>query len=68
MKCPYCEEEMDWGVVQSAKQVFWSEKKHKVFFNPNESQGDISIAPFGWNGCATPGFYCKRCRKVIIDV
>lgn len=68
MKCPYCEEEMEVGLVQSAKSIFWSERKHKFSFNANERQGEVSIAPLAWNGCVANGFYCEKCRKVIIDV
>lgn len=50
MKCPYCGVEMEKGVIQSARQIFWSYHKNNLIFSPNEDKGDVVIAPFGWNG------------------
>lgn len=49
MKCPYCGVEMEKGVIQSARQIFWSYHKNNLIFSPNEDKDDVVIAPFGWN-------------------
>ncbi len=67
MECPYCGDEMDKGVIQSAREIFWSIKKKKVFFISDISNGDVSIAPFGWSGSKAEAYLCKSCKKMIID-
>lgn len=65
MKCPYCNKEMEYGAVQSARDIFWGEKKHKLFFKPgNEKE---FILANGWNGCAINAYCCRDCEKIIID-
>ncbi|MBU5677685.1 hypothetical protein KQI88_14790 [Alkaliphilus sp. MSJ-5] len=67
MECPYCRDEMDKGVIQSAREIFWSINEKKVFFIADVSNGDVSIAPFGWNGSKAEAYLCNNCKKVIID-
>ena len=38
MKCPYCNEEMKKGYIQSARQMFWGEKKHRMSFIPHGAE------------------------------
>lgn len=64
MKCPYCNNEMEQGFVQSARDIFWSKEKHKVFFNVRE--GELTIAK-GLNGCIRKANCCKICKKIIVD-
>ncbi len=40
MKCPYCGKEMISGVVQSARQVFFTTKAHKFCFAPDSKRSD----------------------------
>ena len=35
MKCPYCGNEMESGVVQSARTIFFTTKEHKNWFFPD---------------------------------
>ena len=67
MLCPYCGEEMDKGFVQSARPIFWSVEKKKMFYLPSETKGDISIAK-GGNGCVKESYLCRKCKKIIIDI
>lgn len=62
MKCPFCDNEMENGYIQSARDIFWGRKKHKLFFMNDE----ISIAS-GWNGSTKEAYACKVCQKIIID-
>ncbi len=57
---------MDKGIIQSAREIFWSTNKKKLFITSNEGKGDISIAN-GMNGAVIQGYICKRCRKIILD-
>lgn len=67
MKCPYCEKKMKRGAIQSAREIFWSNYKRRLFFRPNIDKGDVSIAPFGLNGTVKEAYLCKNCKKVIND-
>jgi len=67
MKCPYCDTEMEKGVIQSAREVFWSCKKRKLFFRASADKGDVLIAQLGWNGSFAESYLCRRCKKVIFD-
>lgn len=67
MLCPYCGEEMDKGVVQSGRKIFWTRNKKKMFWVPNSSKGDITIAG-EMNGWTKEANLCKECRKIIIDL
>lgn len=67
MLCPYCGKEMEKGLIQSARPIFWSIKKKKMFFIASSAQGDISIAK-GGNGCVREAFLCKDCNKIQVDL
>lgn len=67
MKCPYCGAEMEQGYVQSARGIFWSTKRRKLFILPTYE--DVEIAPMSWTASANENSYlCRKCNKVIIDL
>jgi hypothetical protein len=55
---------MEQGYIQSARDIFWSKKKHKVFFKANEDE--IMIAN-GFNGSIIKADFCGFCKKIIVD-
>ena len=65
MNCPYCSSEMTKGFVQSARQIFFTTKKHKVHFLAREDEQILSkhsrMAPTCRALC------CTKCKKVILD-
>ncbi len=65
MVCPYCKEEMDLGVMQSARTIFWSKRKNKIFFIP--SKDDITVAK-GMNGSYKECYFCSNCNKILMDL
>ena len=67
MQCPYCGNEMERGFVQSARPVFWSPEKKKVFFKPS-LQEDFEISEGFWNGSFAESHFCRNCKKVILSV
>lgn len=66
MMCPYCGKQMKNGYIQSAREIFWSTQKKKLFFKAMGRE-DKPLASFGWNGSSAIAFYCDNCRKVVID-
>ena len=65
MKCPYCNDEMTEGFVQSARQVFFTTEKHKLSF---WAEGNEQIlTQDNWTVPTCTAFCCTKCKKVIID-
>lgn len=67
MKCPYCNEEMKKGYIQSARPIFWAEEKHKMFFKP-EGDAEFSLSKGILNGSAGEAYCCQKCKKIIIEI
>jgi len=68
MKCPYCENEMEQGFIQSGREAFWTRKKRKWLGMANPDDGDIVIAPLDYFFYSfAESYLCRRCRKVIYD-
>ena len=66
MICPYCNCEMEKGFIDQARitiPVYWyPAERERGFFK--SVKRDIKItSPFD----STPAYYCKDCRKLIID-
>ena len=64
MKCPYCDNEMVSGYLQSARDIVWGESKHKIFFEAGDH--DITLAR-GLSGAITEASCCPTCKKIIIN-
>ena len=66
MKCPYCNEDMKMGYIQSARPMFWGEKKRKLFWFPRREE-EVEITKNPWDNSAE-AYYCAKCENVIIKV
>lgn len=66
MKCPYCNEEMTPGYIQSRDGVYWNNKERKVAALP-----PINGIKLSTNGnlftSSAKAFNCPKCKKIIID-
>lgn len=68
MKCPYCGREMITGVVQSARQIFFTSKAHKFWFVPDAAvDGEVLLSAHNWTRPTCTAFRCPECQKVILD-
>lgn len=67
MNCPYCNKEMEKGVIQSPHEINWQSKKR--FFGRADLYGDaVLLAKLDFfKGCAAEAWLCRECKKVIID-
>ena len=67
MNCPYCDKEMQKGViVANAKwSVVWkAEDEHGIV----NDEGKVKLSKAPWLGpCEIEAFYCDDCKKMIID-
>ena len=65
MTCPYCNSEMTQGFVQSARQIFFSTKKHRFHFLARE--GEQILTKHSWTAPTCKALCCTQCKKVILD-
>lgn len=67
MNCPYCNEKIEKGFIQSAQELSWKNKKsfiNKASLNP----GSIMLSEFSiLKGSAIISYCCRRCEKITID-
>ncbi len=67
MKCPYCNQEMEQGVIQSPHELSWKKKK-SIIGRANFHEGSVILSKLSLlKGCAAKAFCCRNCEKVIID-
>lgn len=69
MKCPYCHNEMESGMLQSGRQIFFSKKRKKFLMLADSGKGDIVVAKMDWlYSSFTFAHYCPNCNKMVIDL
>lgn len=67
MKCPYCNEEMENGVIQSPHEISWKCKKH-IFGRAAFHEGSVVLSELSFlKGSAVRAFCCRKCEKIVID-
>lgn len=70
MKCPYCSNEMELGVIQSPHEISWKKGLKRpvvgraVFHPDSVVLSELSFM----KGSAVKAYLCRSCRKVIIDL
>ncbi|NLM84991.1 MAG: hypothetical protein GX189_09885 [Clostridiales bacterium] len=69
MKCPYCQKELEPGLIQSPREIAWVKGKNGHFFGSADLyEGSVVLSAFSFiRGSAVKAFLCRDCRKVIID-
>lgn len=67
MNCPYCNQPMKRGYLQSGQGFIWSsEKKEDIFIASKDS--DINFRKRLFKGCYVESWYCADCKKLVTDV
>lgn len=64
MKCPCCGKEMESGVVQSAREIFFTNKHHKNWFIPDKSNGEVLLSTHNWTRPTCVAHHCESCKKI----
>lgn len=68
MKCPFCGNVMTNGIVQSARQIFFTTKAHKNWFLPDvATREEIVLSSHNWTGPTCVAYHCAACKKVVLD-
>ena len=71
MTCPYCNNKLASGSIQSRGTIRWfPDKTKRIEWHPWVSPkdgvtvGPCGVGPFGY--ALEPAFYCPKCQTVII--
>ena len=69
MKCPYCSNEMEEGIIQSPQEISWKKGvKRPLAGRAQFHEGSIVLSELSlMKGSAVKAFLCRTCMKVIID-
>lgn len=69
MKCPYCNGEMEKGLIHSTQEISWIKGEKRLLFARADMYKDsviLSERSF-WKGSACVAYNCQNCQKVIVD-
>lgn len=69
MKCPYCGEDMEKGLIQNQNELVWLPgNNRKLFVRARFHEGAVVLSKLSvLKGSAVTAYICKKCEKVIID-
>ena len=62
MKCPFCQEEMSEGFLESARYFTWKSK------DENGKKREYVLVKSYMGGAKLKGEMCPYCRKLILDI
>ena len=65
MNCPYCNNELECGVIQSQHEIRWQKARH-IFATHSDTSIMLSDRNI-WRGSAIKAFLCRECSKIVID-
>lgn len=65
MKCPTCGQEMEEGVVQSAREIFFTIEPHRFWFKVKKEE--VLLSSHNWTRPTCVAYLCRNCQKVVID-
>ena len=65
MLCPWCNQEMEVGAVQSKDWIFFT--RHPRSLGLGLRDGDIAIMRKGFFRRRVAAWHCGGCRRVVID-
>jgi hypothetical protein len=67
MKCPYCNNEMKLGVIQSPHEINWKPKKSYIFGNASFHEDAVVLSELSlFKGSCVNAYHCLDCKKIII--
>ena len=65
MRCPFCGNDMEKGLLQSGNMIVWVKKKHYLSLLPRD--GEVVLDRNYLTGASVPSWICKECKKVISE-
>ena len=69
MTCPYCNNVMEEGIIQSSQELSWKKgTKRPIFGRAGFHKDSIVLSKLSFmKGSAVKALLCRKCMKVIID-
>ena len=69
MTCPFCNNSMEEGIIQSPQEISWKKGiKRPKFGRAGFHEGSIVLSKLSiMKGSAVKALLCRKCMKVIID-
>lgn len=68
MRCPYCGDAMEAGVIQSAQEINWHPGRRRVVNAAWLHPDSLVLSRRNFlKGSAVEAWMCRRCGKIIID-
>lgn len=69
MRCPYCNIEMEKGIIESNQEISWKPgEKRRIIGRADFHKGSVVLSELSLlKGSAVAAYICKDCKKVIID-
>ena len=69
MNCPYCNNEMEKGLIQSPQELNWIKgEKRKFFTRAFLHKDSIVLSELSMmKGSACVAYNCSNCKKIVID-
>ena len=69
MRCPYCSNEMEEGIIQSPHEISWKKgTKRPLIGRAQFHEDSVVLSELSFmRGSAVKAFLCRACMKVIID-
>ena len=69
MKCPYCNKEMEKGLIESPHEINWKKREKRSLFGNADFHNDaVVLSELSYlKGSAVVAYLCRECEKVIID-
>ncbi len=65
MNCPYCNQEMENGFLQTGNKIAWTKKIHK--FSLLHKEGEVMLENNVFKAINFPAYICNNCKKVLLD-
>ena len=69
MKCPYCQGEMERGLIHSPHEICWIKgEKRRLFARTIFHEESVLLSKLSfWQGSACVAYHCTACQKIILD-
>ncbi len=65
MQCPYCNGEMEIGILEGGRYLLWAKQPHKIFYRPKA--GEVLLGEKAVSSVIVDSYICKKCKKIITD-
>ena len=64
MTCPYCNKEMERGIIEAKSQPIWTKRQKISIFKRKD---EIALSNF-MSTEYSAAYYCEKCGKIIINI